>query len=168
MVLSSIDRHLLQRCLDREDQAWSKLVDPFLGLVLHVVEHTAGSRGIPMPRDLRDDLTAEVFASLIRDDFAILRKFRSQSSLATYLTVVARRIVVRKLQQLKMATEKTEPLTSDPVSLVADPSQSLGNGEEVERAIVESSLGIRQRSFECIISRGSPPRNLFPNRHARE
>ena len=101
VVLSSIDRQLLQRCLDREEQAWSEFVDRFLGLVLHVVEHTSGSRGISIPRDLRDDLTAEVFASLIRDDFGILRKFRSQSSLATYLTVVARRIVVRKLQQLK-------------------------------------------------------------------
>jgi RNA polymerase sigma-70 factor (ECF subfamily) len=33
----------------------------------------------------------------IRNDFAVLRNFRGQSSLATYLTVVARRIVVRDL-----------------------------------------------------------------------
>ncbi len=110
-------------------------MDRFLGLVLHVVEHTVGSRAIPMARDLRDDLTAEVFASLIRDDFSILRKFRGQSSLATFLTVVARRIVVRKLQQLKLASEKNEPMLAEPIAATPAPERILGNKEEVQKAL---------------------------------
>ena len=45
----------------------------------------------------RDDLIAEVFAGIVEGDYAVLRHFRGESSLATYLTVIARRIVVREL-----------------------------------------------------------------------
>ena len=97
MGLSDIDRKLLQRCLDRKPGAWEDFVDRFLGLVVHVIHHTAQSRSIlPTPADV-DDLASEVFLAIIDDDFATLRHFRGESSLATYLTVVARRVVVREM-----------------------------------------------------------------------
>jgi len=39
-----------------------------------------------------DDFTAEVHLRLISDDYAVLRKFRSQCTLRTFLTVVIRRL----------------------------------------------------------------------------
>lgn len=68
-----------------------------MGLVVHVVNHSAQARSIRLSAQDRDDLCAEVFLAIVRDDFALLRRFRGQSSLATYLTVVSRRIVVRHL-----------------------------------------------------------------------
>jgi RNA polymerase sigma-70 factor (ECF subfamily) len=44
-----------------------------------------------------------------------LRRFRGESSLATYLTVVSRRIVVRELLQRKTAT-RLEDLPESPAS----------------------------------------------------
>ncbi len=35
--------------------------------------------------------------TLIMNDFAVLRRFRRNCSLATYLTVIARRVIVRRL-----------------------------------------------------------------------
>lgn len=35
--------------------------------------------------------------TLLANDFAVLRNFRGESSLATYLTVIARRVVVREI-----------------------------------------------------------------------
>ena len=46
MGLSDIDRKLLQRCLDRKPGAWEDFVDRFLGLVVHVIHHTAQSRSV--------------------------------------------------------------------------------------------------------------------------
>jgi RNA polymerase sigma-70 factor (ECF subfamily) len=93
------------------------------------------------PED-RDDLTAEVFLNVVKDDFAILRHFRGQASLATYLAVVARRIVVREMLQRKSATPlgdstlkpagSGEPADSHPV-----PDPSLETREEVERLLEE-------------------------------
>jgi RNA polymerase sigma-70 factor (ECF subfamily) len=62
-----------------------------------VIDHTARSRGILVSPEDREDLCAQVFLEIIKSEFAVLRHFRRQSSLATYLTVVARRVVVHAL-----------------------------------------------------------------------
>lgn len=97
MSFSDIDRILLQRCIDGAPRAWQDLVDRFLGLVIHVANHTAQSRGIQLDEATRDDLVAEVFLTLLASDRGVLRRFRRDSSLATYLTVIARRVIARRL-----------------------------------------------------------------------
>ncbi|WP_146390364.1 RNA polymerase sigma factor [Allorhodopirellula solitaria] len=104
MSLSDVDRLLLQRCLDREPRAWENFVDRFVGLVVHVVHRTTAGRGVKIDEATRDDYVAEVFLVLIRHDFAVLRRFRRQCSLATYLTVIARRVIVRRLHQSQRDT----------------------------------------------------------------
>jgi RNA polymerase sigma-70 factor, ECF subfamily len=95
--LSEVDRQLLQRCIDGAPQAWQNFVDRFLGLVVHVANHAASNRNLTLDAATRDDLVAEVFLALIQNDYATLRRFRRNCSLATYLTVIARRVIVRKL-----------------------------------------------------------------------
>lgn len=99
--LSEVDRQLLQRCLDSAPRAWEDFIDRFLGLVVHVANHTATTRGTSLDSSTRDDLVAEVFLALVRDDFAVLRRFRRNCSLATYLTVISRRIIVRRMIQAR-------------------------------------------------------------------
>lgn len=97
MALTVLDRNLLKHCLSRTPGAWEDFVDRFIGLFVHVVNHTAHARSVMLgPADV-DDLCAEVFLTLLKDDFAVLRNFRGESSLATYLSVVARRVVVREI-----------------------------------------------------------------------
>ena len=83
MVLSDIDRNLLQRCLAHKPRAWEDFADRFLGLVVHVIEHTAKCRSVRLAPQDTEDLCAEVFLAVIADDFALLRRFRGDSSLAT-------------------------------------------------------------------------------------
>lgn len=139
MALVEIDRNLLERCLQRKPRAWEDFVDRFMGLVVHVVNHSAHARSIRLTPEDRDDLTSEVFLNLIKNDFAILRHFRGQSSLATYLTVVARRIVVRMLLQQKHTAPLGDGSAQWSAQAVADPqagpSDRLGNREEVERLL---------------------------------
>jgi len=93
--LSDVDRQLLDRCLSGSPRAWEDFVDRFLGLVLHVANHTAQVRGMPLQTATRDDLVAEVFMVIVSGDYAPLRRFQRNCSLATYLTVIARRVIVR-------------------------------------------------------------------------
>jgi len=97
VVLSDLDRNLLERCLAREPKAWGDFVDRFMGLIVHVVNHAAQAKSVRLSDDDRDDLCAEILLNVIKDDFAILRHFRGQSSLATYLTVIARRVAVKQI-----------------------------------------------------------------------
>jgi len=103
VALTEIDRSLLERCLAEEPGAWKDFVDRFIGLFIHVINHSAHARSVRLSADDVDDLCAEVFVALLADDYAALRRFRGESSLATYLTVISRRIVVREMARRKMA-----------------------------------------------------------------
>ena len=97
MALTDLDRSLLERCLKRDGSAWRDFVDRFAGLFVHAIHHTAQARSVKLDPSDVDDLCAEIFVAILADDFAILRRFRGESSLATYLTVIARRIIVREV-----------------------------------------------------------------------
>ncbi|MGE5191984.1 MAG: RNA polymerase sigma factor [Deltaproteobacteria bacterium] len=103
MALTEIDRQLLNRCLAGEPASWKDLVDRFLGLFVHVVHHTAHARSVHLNPEDVDDLCAEVFLALLDRNYAVLRGFRNECSLATYLTVVARRVIVREMARRRMA-----------------------------------------------------------------
>ena len=139
MALSDVDRNLLDRCLHRKPRAWEDFVDRYLGLVVHVTNHTAQARSIRLTPEDRDDLCAEVFLCIVRDDFALLRQFRGQSSLATYLTVMARRIVVREMMKRKSAARlgqlANEFVAANATSPELEAEHELSDREEVERLI---------------------------------
>jgi RNA polymerase sigma-70 factor (ECF subfamily) len=97
MAATHLDSVLLERCLECQDRAWEDFVDRFLGLVLHVIDHTASKRDIRLRTDDRNAMCERVFAILGHDQFRLLREFKARSSLTTYLSVVVRRIVVRSL-----------------------------------------------------------------------
>ncbi|HUT92060.1 MAG TPA: sigma-70 family RNA polymerase sigma factor [Thermoguttaceae bacterium] len=135
MALSEIDRNLLERCLQRKSRAWEDFVDRFMGLIVHVINHTAQARSVRLTPEDRDDLCAEVFLNVIKNDFAILRHFRGQSSLATYLTVVTRRIVVKRMMQRNSSTPLREGAARDAVDARPQPEQRISDQEEVERLL---------------------------------
>jgi RNA polymerase sigma-70 factor (ECF subfamily) len=130
VALSDIDRNLLERCLERKPRAWEDFVDRFTGLVIHVVNHTARSRSVMLSAADREDLIADVMVAIIQNDFAVLRHFRGKSSLATYLTVIARRVVVRKL---------IESRSSGSLPDIASPAdgreQRITDREEIEQLL---------------------------------
>jgi RNA polymerase sigma-70 factor (ECF subfamily) len=137
VALTVIDRNLLERCLERKPRAWEDFVNRFMGLVVHVINHTAQARSVRLAPEDREDLCAEVFLNIIKDDFAILRHFRGESSLPTYLTVVTRRIVVKRMMQLRPSTPIRGGAASQAARDVADsrpqPEQRIADREEVER-----------------------------------
>lgn len=134
MALSDFDRRLLERCLTGGPRAWEDFIDRFMGLVVHVVNHSAESRSIKLSAADRDDLISEVFLKIVENDFGVLRRFRGQSSLATYLTVVARRVVVHK-----MLTELSGDLSSSQVPAMAaagaSAEQRINDRDEVEHLL---------------------------------
>jgi RNA polymerase sigma-70 factor (ECF subfamily) len=134
VALSEIDRSLLDRCLARKPRAWEDFVDRFMGLVVHVINHTAQCRSTNLSAADREDLAAEVFLTIIDNDMAVLRHFRGKSSLATYLTVIARRVVVRKLVE----GHTSVPLGDMVARAESDdevPEARIGDREEVGRLL---------------------------------
>jgi RNA polymerase sigma-70 factor (ECF subfamily) len=136
VALSEIDRSLLDRCLNRKPRAWEDFVDRFMGLVVHVINHTALCRSINLTAADREDLAAEVFLAIVDNDMAVLRHFRAKSSLATYLTVIARRVVVRKLVDGRSAIPLGE-MVAQAEAEEFEPEKRIGDREEVGRLLGE-------------------------------
>lgn len=136
MSLSPIDRELLERCLNGDDAAWQRFVNRFAGLMVYVVNHTTKNRGRVIDSATREDLVADVFLTLVADDKKVLRRFRFQSSLATYLTVIARRVVCRSLDRSHSPTESTGSVPAVNGHVTEDsPIARMSNKEEVERLL---------------------------------
>ena len=146
MALSDIDRGLLEACLAHQEGSWEMFVDRFTGLVFHVINHTAQSRSIVLSSADRDDLASEVMLAIVHDHYAVLRRFRGKSSLATYLTVIARRVVVQKLLKSRSASplsavagwkhdSEGPEVAEQAVAAHTDVEARISNHEEVERLL---------------------------------
>lgn len=173
MTLSDTDRILLDRCLDRAPMAWEDFADRFLPLVLQVVQHTAFHKGVRLDASQQEDLVADVFVALIHDDFHVLRRFRKECSFATYLTVVARRVVGRRIAryipQSTGGTELAHPLTTDDgISLIEnrDHLENLLQRLDPNEATLLRCFHIQGLSYAEIHQRlGIPQNSVGPSLH---
>jgi RNA polymerase sigma-70 factor (ECF subfamily) len=147
--LTASDRDLLKRCLNHEPGAWNDFVDRFMGLVYHVIHHTAYLRSMPLRPEDVEDLAAEVLLQIVANDYNVLRQFRGQSSLATYLTVIARRICVQELARRAAAREvqpRADGLRTAESEPEAPPRAGVGLETLEEVAQLLKKLPSRERS----------------------
>ncbi|MFM8570076.1 MAG: sigma-70 family RNA polymerase sigma factor, partial [Pirellula sp.] len=99
---SDLDRGLIKDCVEGDPQAWRSFCDRFAGLVMDVVDDTLAFAGVSGPQrseGLRQGLAEEFFRELRSNGFSLIRSFRGESSLATYLAVVARRSILGYLSK---------------------------------------------------------------------
>jgi len=131
VALTAVDRALLQRCLNHDAGAWNDFVDRFLGLIYHVIQHTSYLRSTPLRPEETEDVAAEILLQIVSDEYAILRQFRGQSSLATYLTVIARRICVHELAR-RLAAREVQPRLDGQGAEPEEPAKAEAGLERLE------------------------------------
>jgi RNA polymerase sigma-70 factor (ECF subfamily) len=136
---TAVDRDLLRRCLNREPGSWNDFVDRFLSLIYHTIGYTAHLRSARLGPEDVEDIAAEVLLQIVADDFKVLREFRKESSLATYLPVVARRICVHELvrrQKVRDAIKRGDSRLAQPEPDDAPAAQKgMESLEEVEKLL---------------------------------
>ena len=167
MALTNLDRDLLKRCLAHQPGAWNDFVDRFLGLIYHVVHHTAHLRSTPLQPEDTEDLAAEVLLQIVANDYAVLRQFRGNSSLATYLTVIARRICVHELAR-RVAAREVQPAAD-----ARRPRRRRGRGRrrapagwrawKKSRSCSASCPARSARWCACTTSKAAPTRRSAPS-----
>ena len=130
-ILSPADRRLLDACLAAAPGAWDEFVRRYGGLFAYVADRTASQRGLSLAAADRDDIVADVLVTCLANDAAVLRSFAGRSSLATYLTVIARRVAVRAV----VTAAPVVASASDERAAVDDGIGQVADREEVERLI---------------------------------
>lgn len=131
------DQALVNACLAGGDRGWKAFIDRFGGLFAFVASATARQRGRTLTSADREDLVAEVWAECLRDDAAALRSFAGRASLATYLVVIARRVVARRLTaETKSAGHRAPPARARrPDVMLPDETARAADREHVERLL---------------------------------
>jgi RNA polymerase sigma-70 factor, ECF subfamily len=101
-----------------------------------------------------EDLCAEVFAQLVANQFAAFARFEGRSALSTWLCVVARRLVLRRLvserRELARSVMQTRLLASGllPVSMVENPlALVISDEHRAQVAAALAQLDERQREM---------------------
>jgi RNA polymerase sigma-70 factor (ECF subfamily) len=154
VALTALDRTLLQRCLNHEPGAWNDFVDRFLGLIYHVIHHTSYLRSVPLHAEDIEDLAAEILLQVVANDYAVLRQFRGHSSLATYLTVISRRLCVHELTR-RAAAREVQPQVNGPAKVEPEEPHraeiGLENLEEVAKLLKKLPAREREVVRQCYI-----------------
>jgi RNA polymerase sigma-70 factor, ECF subfamily len=135
--LRDIDRQLLDRCLRKDPGAWNDFVDRYMGLIYHVIHHVSHARSVALAEADLEDIAAEILLEIVDEDYNVLRRFKGESSLPTYLTVVSRRICVKEV--IKRQREAELGHTHAHRANLGDDSQSaaeaIASAEEVARML---------------------------------
>ena len=136
MALTDVDKELLKRCLAKQPGSWNDFVDRYLGLIYQAIHFTAHLRSARLSPEDIEDIAAEVLVQIIADNYRVLREFKGTANLATYLTVIARRICVHEVTRRQTVRESIRKGESRQVEELPDESEAAQKGmerlEEVE------------------------------------
>lgn len=118
---------LVRRCIRGDESAWRVLYRAQApGLLGRLIAFLRGRRRPAPQREEAEEVLARVFASLVENNFALLRSFRGESSLAGWLAVVA----VRGAQNYLRAETRERARRTRAVTERARPEVSLEAGLE--------------------------------------
>jgi len=93
----SMDTEILNNCITDQPRGWENFVDRFAGLIFQVIDHVYRTRFQNLSPAQREAICEVVFAAFRHDHFRLLKQYRGKSTVSGFLSVVARRIVVRHL-----------------------------------------------------------------------
>jgi len=105
---------LLENCLRGNKAAWDAFVDRYAGVIFAAVGRVLGRA-----RDRTEeaeDVAQDVFVRLVRNDFALLRRYdASRASITTWLTIVARSVAIDHLRRRRLdavSLDAAPPITA--------------------------------------------------------
>lgn len=128
---------LVGRCLAGRDEAWEELVREYAGGALAAVKVALRQRGHGPDAALEDEIVADCFEELAKENARVLGSFRGESALATFISVVASRRAFRvlrdRLRHGKAVGRKAEHDKVAPRAGEVDPAEQV---ETTERASI--------------------------------
>ena len=128
-----IEAELVARCAQGDRAAWERFVDRY-GPLLAALARRMLARRTGRARDTDvDEITAEVFLSLVRRDRILLRRFDPTYRLSTYLGVICRTEVLRHLRRSnRLPHELEEPGHLPQKAGTLGPARALEDRERAE------------------------------------
>lgn len=95
------DRKIVELLLLRQTSAWNRFVNDYSKLVISRIRITASRCQFDLDDSDVEDICAEVFASLLENNFRSLRQFKGNSRLSTWLSVISHRVCLKQLDKIR-------------------------------------------------------------------
>ena len=124
-------KQLLLRCFEGDKASWDRFVQDYAGLIYHTIKKTLALHRGSTPADSAEDIFQDTFLSLVKDDFAQLRRFRGDNgcTLASWLRMIAAR---RTIDHLRKSNQPANPLEESVLDGLADESENEGSDEQLQ------------------------------------
>lgn len=108
---------LAARCARREEAAWEELLRRAGPAAEAMMRRAFARAGLPEPAREAEEGMGEMAALLLRNDAALLRAYRPESSLRAYLAVIGRSVALEILRKRHPTSPLREPRPSVPAEL---------------------------------------------------
>lgn len=147
------DKELIDALRQGRNEAWAEMVDLYMKLVHHVVRKTLGTYGRNAADADVEDITNDLFESLVRDEYRVLGTIGAPYDLKAWLAISARRRAIDFVRKKRLASVSLdEPKERNDMALgqiVAAPDAPAEESAQAEykNAVKESleNLGSKER-----------------------
>jgi RNA polymerase sigma factor (sigma-70 family) len=101
------EKQLIAGCVAKDKQSWDLFVDTYGKLVYKIIYRTLASKGFIDKNSLAEELYNEVFVAFLSKDSYRLKSFKwkNGSSLATWIRVITRNLVLDYIRKISNETE---------------------------------------------------------------
>ena len=149
------DKELIEALRRGQNSAWTELVERYIRLVHHVVRQTLSvtSRG-RLDQDV-EDITHDLFKSLVKDDYRVLGTIDAPYDLKAWLAISARRRAIDFARKRKPPSVSLDQAREDHVSLsatvAAQTTSTEGETPAHRQAAVTESLAILNAKERLVV-----------------
>ncbi len=153
MSVRQEENQLLEKLVTGDPSAWKEFVERCQRPVYARIVRTAAECNCPLPVADLEDICADVFSGLVADNYAALRRFEGRSKLSTWLSVIARRVCLKRIHSKETAAEKDDwteqPETHPPADSLARliAKEDAQRVRECMKQLAESDRNVLQRFF---------------------
>ncbi len=124
---------LLEKLVAGDHSAWSEFVQRSQRPVFARIVRTAAECNCQLSTADLEDICAEVFSGLVANDYASLRRFEGRSKLSTWLSVIARRVCLKRIHSRELANTHDDWSEQPEAEPAADSLAKLIAEEDAER-----------------------------------
>lgn len=103
---TSHEQELVQRCIAGDPVAWKSFLARYGSIITAVARHSFRLRGLACSESDVDDVLQDTVTALVENEARLLRSFRFEASLRTWLALVARTYARRRIDTWKPAPER--------------------------------------------------------------
>lgn len=132
------DKELIDALRRGQNSAWAELVDRYIRLVQHVIRKTLPD----CPSQDVEDITHDLFQSLVKDGYRVLGTIEAPYDLKAWLAISARRRAIDFARKRKLAAV---PLDGSTVAAPEEPPPA-----EASHAVTESLAILNDRERQVV------------------